>query len=82
MVYINIPFVPENKRISKDLTKKELKALDISDDAKENAFEAIYNRLPRGVLFAEQDLNQANLLEKALNRLGVPFRQSELSEFF
>lgn len=81
MVYINIPFVPENKRIDRDLTHKELEALDISTEAKESAFEAIYNRLPRGVQFAEQDLNQANLLERALNRLGVPFRQSELSEF-
>ena len=81
MVYINIPFVPENKRISRDLTQKELEALNISDEAKETAFEAIYNRLPRGVPFAEDDLNQANLLERALIRLGIPVRQSELPEF-
>ena len=81
MVFINIPFVPENKRISRDLTHKELEALDISDEAKTSAFAAIYNRLPRGVIFAEDDLNQANLLERALIRLGIPVRQSELPEF-
>jgi hypothetical protein len=81
MVYINIPYIPENNRISKDLTQKELEALDISDDAKTSAFAAIYNRLPRGVPFAEDDLNQANLLERTLIRLGIPVRQSELPEF-
>ena len=81
MVYVNIPFVPENNRISRNSTKKELEALDISELAKIAAFDAIYNRLPRGVSFAEKDSNQANLLENTLIRLGVPFRETELPEF-
>lgn len=79
MVYINIPYVPENKKISRDLVEKELQALEISDDAKWNVFEAIYNLHPRGVSFA--DLKEAFQLEKVLSRLGVPYRQSEESEF-
>jgi hypothetical protein len=81
MIYINIPYVPENNRIDKDLAQKELEALDISEDAKYAAFEAIYNRLPRGVSFEGDDLREASLLEKALSRLGIPYRLSEESEY-
>ncbi|MGC2238463.1 MAG: hypothetical protein WA584_20075 [Pyrinomonadaceae bacterium] len=81
MVYIDIPYVPENNRINKDLAQKELEALDISEDAKYAAFEAIYNRLPRGVSFEGDDLREASLLEKALSRLGIPYRLSEESEY-
>lgn len=81
MVYINIPFVHENKRIDKDLAEKELQNLTISDEAKLTAFEAIYNKLPRGVEFDDADLKDAAALEKVLQRLGVPFRQSESPEF-
>ena len=81
MVYINIPFVQENKRIDKDLAEKELQNAQISDEAKSSAFEAIYNKLPRGVEFDSADLKEAIALEKVLERLGVPYRQSESSEF-
>ena len=81
MVYINIPFVDENKRIDKDLAEKELQNLTISDEAKQIAFEAIYNKLPRGIEFDNADLKDAVALEKVLHRLGVPFRQSEAPEF-
>ena len=81
MVYINIPYVPENKNLDVDLVQKELQAVDISEEAKWTAFEAIYNLHPRGVSFTEQDLKEAFQLEKALSRLGVPYRVSEESEF-
>jgi hypothetical protein len=81
MVYIDIPYVAENNRINKDLAQKELEALDISEAAKYAAFEAIYNRLPRGVSFEGDDLREASLLEKALSRLGIPYRLSEESEY-
>ena len=81
MVYINIPYVPENNRIARDLTQKELEALDISEDAKHAAFEAIYNRLPRGVSFEGETSKEATLLEKMLGKLGIPYRESEDSEY-
>ena len=81
MVYIDIPYVAENNRINKELAQKELEALDISEDAKYAAFEAIYNRLPRGVSFEGTDLREASLLEKALSRLGIPYRLAEESEY-
>jgi hypothetical protein len=81
MVYINIPYVPENNRIDKDLIEKELQSLDINEDAKHAAFEAIYNRLPHGVSFDENDLKEAFQLEKVLSRLGIPYRESEESEW-
>lgn len=81
MVFINIPFVPENKIIDTDVVKRALDSLDISEDAKYEAFQAIYNRQPRGVQFDEKDKSKAVSLENALAKLGIPYRQSELSEF-
>ena len=81
MVYINIPFVVENNKIDRDLTRRELQILNISEDAKYEAFEAIYNRKTRGVNFDIKDTKEAVLLENALQRLGVPFRESEESEY-
>jgi hypothetical protein len=82
MVYIDIPFVPENRRIAKELTIKELTALEINEGAKYEAFEAIYNLRPRGVVFAEEDLKQALLLEKMLAKLGIPYIESEEPKYF
>ncbi len=81
MVFINIPFVNENKIIDTAIVKKTLDSLDISEDAKYEAFQAIYNRKPRGVQFDDKDLNKAVSLENALAKLGIPYRQSEISEF-
>ena len=81
MVYINIPFVIENNRIDKDFARNELQILDISDEAKQEAFRAIYDRKIRGVNFDSKDTKEVLLLEKTLARLGVPFRQSEQSEY-
>ena len=81
MVFINIPFVSENKIIDTDIVKRALDSLDISEDAKYEAFQAIYNRKPRGVQFDDTDLSKAVSLENALAKLGIPYRQSEVSEF-
>lgn len=79
MVYVNIPYVVENERIDREVTAKELALLEIDDAAKYDAFEAIYNKRPRGVNF--DSMSQAVELQKALYRLGVPFRQSPESEY-
>jgi hypothetical protein len=81
MVYINIPYVTENNRIDKDFARSELQILDISDEAKKEAFRAIYDRKIRGVNFDAKDTKEVLLLEKTLARLGVPFRQTEESEY-
>lgn len=80
MVFINIPFVAENKTIETEIVIKALKSIDIGEDAKYEAFQSIYNRKPRGVFFAEGDLSKALLLENALGKLGIPYRQTEESE--
>lgn len=79
MVYINIPYVVENDRIDRGRTAKELELLDIGEAAKHDAFDAIYNKLPRGVDI--DDKQQASRLQEALSRLGVPYRQSNESEY-
>lgn len=81
MVFINIPFVAENKNIDTEIVIKALSSLDISEDAKHDAFQSIYNRRPRGVTFAESDLDKARQLENALGKLGIPYRQTEESEY-
>ena len=81
MVYINIPYVPENNTIDKDYVKREIQALDISDEAKWETYKAIYYLHPRGVEFADEDLKQALQVEALLSKLGVPYRQTENPEF-
>lgn len=80
MVFINIPFVAENKRIDRESTRRALESLNISEDEKAEAYDAIYNLNPRGVSFGE-NLQGATELENALIRLNVPFRRSEKSEY-
>lgn len=79
MVYINIPYIPENDKIDKDLAIEEIQALTISDEAKWEAYKAIYHLQPRGVEF--EDAAEAMQLETVLKKLGVPYRQTESSEF-
>jgi hypothetical protein len=79
MVYINIPYVVENDRIDRTLTTKELQVLTISETAKQVAFDAIYNKLPRGLDL--EDGKHASMLEEVLSRLGVPYRRSNEAEY-
>jgi hypothetical protein len=78
---MDIPFVVENKRIDKENTRKELAALELSQSIKDDTLEAIYNRKPLGVMFESGDLKQAQLLERLLSKLGIPYRLAEVSEF-
>jgi len=79
MVYINIPYLPENDTIDKDFAMGQIQPLDISDEAKWEAYKAIYHLHPRGVAF--EDMTEALQLEIVLKKLGVPYRQTESSEF-
>ena len=78
---MDIPFVVENKRIDKEKVQSELALTDISERVRDEAFAAIYNLKPRGILFESVDLRQAQTLEKVLSKLGVPYRLAEVSEF-
>lgn len=75
MIYLEIPFVSENSGIDKSSAEKEIRILKISEDTKAEIFEAIFNRRPGGVNFENEELDQVLLLEKALSRLGIPYRQ-------
>ena len=79
MVYINIPYVTENDTIDKDFAVEQIQTLTISDEAKWEAYKAIYHLQPRGVAF--EDPAEAFQLETVLKKLGVPYRQTETSEF-
>jgi hypothetical protein len=79
MVYVNIPYVVENDRLDAATVGLELKALNISDVAKYEAFEAIYHKRPRGVDF--NDAADAVKLENLLHKLGVPFRRTSESDY-
>ncbi len=79
MVFVNIPYCVENDRIDRGFAAKELQVLDIGEGDRYEAFDAIYNKRPRGVSF--DDPKKALLLENALGRLGVPYRESPESEY-
>ena len=79
MLFMDIPFAVENKRIDKENARRELAALEISQSAKDEVFEAIYNMRPRGVNFEDSEIKQAQLLERLLSKLGVPYRLAEVS---
>lgn len=81
MVYVSIPYVPENNRIDKDLVKKEIEILIISDNAKLDVYAAIYNLKPCGVDFEGQENVEAARLENVLSKLGIPYMRSEESEY-
>jgi hypothetical protein len=79
MVYVNIPYSIENDRVDRETAAKELRAVDISDSDRYEAFEAIYNKRPRGVHFT--DLKKASQLQNALAKLGVPYRLTKESDY-
>lgn len=74
MIFLEIPFVSENKSVNKSSVEKEIRILNINQNLKAEVFDAIYNQRPSGVNFENSDLEQVLLLEKALGRLGIPYR--------
>lgn len=81
MLFLDIPYVVENNRIEKEKVQRELALLEIDEKARSEAFAAVYNMRPRGVLFENKDLRQAQMLEKVFSKLGIPYRLAEVSEF-
>ena len=82
MVYIDIPYVVENNRIDKELVRKEIEILNISERAKQSAYAAIYNFRPRGVDFKDKEAVEAILLEVILKKLGIPYRRINEPEYY
>jgi len=80
MTYINISYVAENENIDRDTVIKAIQSLDISEDAKYETFEAIYNVRPYGVMLDDKGAEDAINLKRVLRRLGIPHRQSETQE--
>ena len=75
MIYLEIPYVAENNRVSRITAKNEILVLELSDEAKAEVFEAIYHRQPSGVSFEDSEHDQVLLLESTLRRLSIPYRQ-------
>jgi len=80
-VYINIPYVSENELIDRDLFVRELELAPISDRARFETFEAVYNRLPRGVNFEYSETDQARELLAVLEHMRIGHRISQESEY-
>ncbi|MDQ3042014.1 MAG: hypothetical protein M3R11_06495 [Acidobacteriota bacterium] len=80
MTYINISYVAENENIDRDTVIKAIQSLDISEDAKYETYEAIYNVRPYGVMLDDKGAEDAINLKRVLRKLGIPHRQSETQE--
>ena len=80
MTYINISYVAENENIDRDTVINAIRALDISEDAKYETYQAIYNVRPYGVMLDDKGAEDAINLKRVLRRLGIPHRQSETQE--
>ena len=80
MTYINISYVAENENIDRETVINAIRSLDISEDAKYETYEAIYNVRPYGVLLDDKGAEDAINLKTVLRRLGIPHRQSETPE--
>lgn len=77
MVFINISYVAENKSIDRETVINAIRSLDISEDAKYETYEAIYNVRPYGVSLDENKGDQVAQLKRVLRKLGIPHRQSD-----
>ena len=80
MTYINISYVAENEHIDRDTVINAIRSLDISEDAKYETYQAIYNLRPYGVMLDDKGADDALNLKRVLRRLGIPHRQSETQE--
>ncbi len=75
MTFIKIPYTASNDSIDKQTIISGIKALNISEDAKYNTFEAIYNVSPDGVLMDDSEPDEIMDLERFLRRYRIPYHQ-------
>jgi hypothetical protein len=75
MIYLEIPYVSENKRINKISLQGEIQNLQISQESKASVFDAVFNYFPKQVDFDNENLKELVLLEGILHRFGVPYRR-------
>ena len=75
MTFIKIPYTASNDSIDKQTIISGIKALNISEDAKYNTFEAIYNVSPDGVTMDDNEPDEIMNLERFLRRYRIPHHQ-------
>ncbi len=75
MTFIKIPYTSSNDSIDKQTIISGIRALNISEDAKYNTFEAIYNVSPDGVLMDDSAPDEIMNLERFLRRYRIPYHQ-------
>ncbi len=75
MTFIKIPYNASNDSIDKQTIISGIKALNISEDAKYETFEAIYNVRPEGVLMDDNEPDEIMNLERFLRRYRIPYHQ-------
>ncbi len=79
MTFIKIPYVASNDAIDKQTVINGIRALNISENAKYETFEAIYNAQPDGVLLDDNDPEEILNLERFLRRYRIPHHQTRSS---
>lgn len=79
MTFIKIPYVASNEAIDRETIISGIRALNISEDAKYNTFEAIYNVVPDGVLMDDNEPEAIMNLERFLRRYRIPYHQVRAS---
>lgn len=77
MTFIKIPYAASNNSIDRQTIISGIRDLNISEDAKYNTFEAIYNVRPEGVLMDDNEPDEIMNLERFLRRYRIPHHQSK-----
>ncbi len=77
MTFIKIPYTASNDSIDRQTIISGIRDLNISEDAKYNTFEAIYNARPEGVLMDDNEPDEIMNLERFLRRYRIPHHQSK-----
>ncbi len=81
MLYLEIPYVPENNRVNKNTVQTEIQVLNLSEKSKNDVLTAIYHQHPAGVNFEDTELKEVSRLAEILGNLGIPYRQSKKTEY-
>ncbi len=78
MTFIKIPYTASNDSIDRQTIISGIRDLNISEDAKYETFEAIYNASPAGVLMDDNAPDEILNLERFLRRYRIPHHQSKI----